>query len=95
MGPAELAALPQLPRLGRCRCGQTARRSHLEYLGRGQSVAIHLCPGCGQAYRAAPPAREDRAQKRSRKPLPDGGHPENPVLDPDLAARIRELTRSD
>ena len=91
MGPTQLQALPALPPTRRCGCGQQVRSSHLEYLGRGQSVPIYTCGGCGLAYRGSPGSGAQKTLPRSRKPLPDGGHPENPVLDPTLAARLREL----
>jgi hypothetical protein len=91
LGPAQLQALPPVPPGRRCGCGQPVRSSHLEYLGRGQSVSIYICAGCGLAYRGAAGATAPKPAPRSRKPLPDGGHPENPVLDPGLAATLKEL----
>ena len=91
MGPAQLQALPPLPQGRTCGCGQPVRMSHLEYLGRGQSVPIYTCAGCGLAYRGATGASPPKPPSRSRKRLPDGGHPDNPVLDPGLAAALKNL----
>jgi len=92
MGPTELQRLPELPRLRVCGCGGQLRWSHLEYLGNGRTVPLYICGACGLAYRGRSgerPARESAA--RSRRPLPEGGPPDNPVLDAALAARLREL----
>ena len=91
MGPAQLQALPVLPPTRVCTCGNPLALSHVEYLGRGESVPIHRCRGCGLLYRGAPGAGGRQPPRRSRKPLPDGGHPENPVLASDVADRLREL----
>lgn len=73
-------------------CGGPLRRSHLVYVGGGESVAVDVCRGCGRAFRG--PTSEgvsaaSRSPRRSRRPLPDEGPPDNPVIDPALAERLR------
>ena len=92
MGPSEFQALPRVPALRLCTCGQRTRWSHLQYLGRGGSAPVYVCVGCGRAYRGG--AAEGSSQKavpRSRKPLPAGGPPANPVLDEEVAAKLQEM----
>ncbi len=92
MGPSEFQTLPQVSAVRLCTCGQRIRWSHLQYLGRGRSAPVYVCVGCGRAYRGG--AAEGSAQKaepRSRKPLPAGGPPDNPVLDQKVAAQLRAL----
>ncbi len=87
----QLLALPQLPGSRACPCGGRLGWSHREYLGGGQTLAVYLCANCGLAYRGGSGAAPDAAGRRSRKPLPSGGSPENPVLDPETAERLRRL----
>ena len=96
MARTDPLTLPPLPPGGVCRaCGGRTRRSHSEYVRRGEEVAVHLCVGCGRAYRGAAGARGERAERRdaerrSRRPLPDEGPPANPVIDEEMARRLRE-----
>ena len=92
MGPSEFQALPPVPALRLCSCGQRTRWSHLQYLGRGRSSPVYICVGCGRSYRGreAEGALE-QVRSKSRKPLPEGGPPDNPVLDEQVAAKLRRL----
>jgi hypothetical protein len=92
VGPSEFQALPPVPALRLCTCGQRTRWSHLEYLGRGRSAPLYVCAGCGRAYRGGTAeGSSQKAEARSRKPLPAGGPPDNPVLDEQAAAKLRAL----
>jgi hypothetical protein len=92
VGPSEFQALPQVPVLRLCTCGQRTRWGHLQYLGRGRSAPVYVCAGCGRAYRGGvAEGIASKAEPRSRKPLPAGGPPDNPVLDERVAAQLRAL----
>ena len=80
-----------MPRTRVCSCGSRVGWSHLEYLGSGRSLAIFRCAACGLAYRGEGAAPAPGSGRQSRKPLPQGGSPENPVLDPEVAERLRHL----
>jgi hypothetical protein len=88
--------LDPLPGARRCSgCGGELRFSHVAYVGRGEGVAVHVCRRCGLAYRGAPRHREESEgrrenARRSRRPLPEGGPPENPVIDEATARLLRE-----
>ncbi len=92
MAPATASELPLVSPQRVCACGQRVRWSHLRYLGRGRSQPVYVCVACGLAYRgqeaeAAPPP----SRRRDHRSLPDGGHPDNPVLDEAMAAKLRQL----
>lgn len=91
MGPTELQQLPELPGPRVCACGGQLRRSHLEYLGSGRNLPIYTCSACGLAYRGRSGERLAPTGARRNRPMPDGGHPANPVIDPALADRLHEL----
>ena len=95
MRAGNLERLPPLPEPRSCACGGSLRWSHLEYVGAGRNLAIYTCSLCGSAYRAAPPQRQQQPGTRRQRPMPDGGHPDNPVLDSSLAERLRESLSGD
>ncbi|MDQ2960442.1 MAG: hypothetical protein M3R48_05255 [Candidatus Dormibacteraeota bacterium] len=73
-------------------CGGALVRSHREYAGGGASVDVLRCGGCGRTVTTGP--RQDsqrlRPTGRSRRHQPvDEGPPPNPVLDADVARRLR------
>jgi uncharacterized protein with PIN domain len=76
-------------------CGAELRFSHREYAGKGASAAVLRCTGCGEVIRDS--ARESvqapqrHTSKRHREL--DAGPPENPVIDPELAARLLQASR--
>jgi len=80
-------------------CGGALRRSHVAYLGGGQEAVVSRCESCGATSQGPSRPRnegaDDRAARgrggrhRERRPL-DGGAVENPVLDADMARRLRE-----
>jgi hypothetical protein len=75
------------------RCGGGLRLSHREYAGNRRSVPVLRCPACGAEVRGAP--QDDDTRFRSlparRRPLPEGGQPDNFVLDSATAERLRQL----
>lgn len=96
--------LPPLPAGRACAlCGGPTRFSHTTYVGRGGSVAVHVCRDCGSAYRSRmhdameayatePGSRvRPRARGARARPLPDEGPPSNPVIDAATAERLCEL----
>lgn len=100
-------SIDPLPASRSCRlCGGPTRPSHRVDAGGGDTIQIHLCTRCGAAYRGAlrtaaeRDARgrreidERRARQRDerpgRRPLEEGG-PDNPVLDEETAARLKQL----
>lgn len=100
-------SIDPLPTSRSCRlCGAPTRPSHRVDAGGGDTIQIHLCTRCGAAYRGAlrtaaeRDARgrreidERRARQRDerpgRRPLEEGG-PDNPVLDEETAARLKQL----
>lgn len=87
-----VARLDPLPGSRRCACGGELRRSHVAYVGRGESVTVMVCRGCGRAYRGATrqAGADDSPSRRSRRPLPAEGPPDNPVIDAETARRLRE-----
>ncbi len=91
MGPDQLQRLPQLPGSRLCSCGGRLLRSHLEYVGRGSTIPIYTCAGCGLAYRGRQDSKPPSPARPSRRPLPDEGSPANPVLGAELADRLRRL----
>ena len=57
-------------------------------------MRVLRCTACGTQVRGQPQdddARPRPALPARRRPLPDGGHPENPVLDEATAERLRQL----
>jgi len=95
VGPEQLQRLPQLPDSRLCSCGGRPRWSHLEYVGRGSSIPIYTCPGCGLAYRGRQGSKPPSPARQSRRPLPDEGSPTNPVLGAELAEKLRQLLGQD
>ena len=80
-----------------CRvCGGALRRSHVAYLGGDREAVVHRCTGCGTTTQGPVTSRDERVRSedvrgsRRRRPLPDEGSPENPVIDSDLARMLRE-----
>ena len=96
LSSGDVERLDPLPGARRCPgCGGELRFSHLAYVGRGEGVPVHVCRRCGLAYRGAPRHREDSEARREnarrhRRPLPEGGPPENPVIDGATARLLRE-----
>jgi hypothetical protein len=83
------------PRRRCAKCGGEVRFSHREYAGQGTSAAVLRCAACGDVIRDA--AREtvktpQRHTSKRHRDL-DQGPPANPVIDPELAARLLESTR--
>jgi hypothetical protein len=75
-------------------CGGELCFSHREYLGGRRSARVLRCRACGAQVRGEP--QDDDSRPRSqpparRRPLPEGGQPDNFVLDPDTAARLRQM----
>jgi hypothetical protein len=82
------------------------RRSHIAYLGRGSEATVYRCTVCGTVEQGPPQDRGEaqrqrgegdrRAGRRGReRPLPDGGSPDNPVIDSDMARLLRERFGAD
>jgi uncharacterized protein with PIN domain len=83
------------PRRRCAKCGGDMRFSHREYAGKGMSAAVLRCVSCGDVIRDS--AREaaqvtQRHTSKRHRDL-DAGPLANPVLDPDIAARLLESTR--
>jgi hypothetical protein len=75
-------------------CGGELRLSHREYVGGRRSVRVLRCVGCGSQVRGEP--QDDDARPRAqppprRRPLPEGGQPDNFVLDDVTAERLRQM----
>lgn len=72
------------------------RRSHVAYLGRGEEATVYRCESCGVTEQGPPRERAagGRVQRRQR-PLPDGGSPDNPVIDGETARLLRERFGAD
>lgn len=83
------------PRRRCATCGGELRFSHREYAGKGTSAAVLRCAGCGNVTRDS--ARESvQAPQRhtsKRHRALDAGPLENPVIDPELAARLLQAGR--
>jgi len=80
-----------------CRvCGGALRRSHVAYLGGNREAVVHRCEVCGTTTQGPALTRDERVRGedvrggRRKRPLPDEGAPDNPVLDGDLARLLRE-----
>jgi hypothetical protein len=79
-------------------CGGTLRRSHVAYLGGNREAVVYRCEVCSVTSQGPTMNRADRVQAdqargasaRRRRPLPDEGAPDNPVIDSDLARLLRE-----
>jgi uncharacterized protein with PIN domain len=88
------AGTPAEPKARRrcAKCGGELRFSHREYAGRGTSAAVLRCAACGDvihdAARETVQAPQRHTSKRHRDL--DEGPPPNPVIDPELAARLLE-----
>jgi hypothetical protein len=78
-------------------CGGQLHFSHREYAGAGRSVAVLRCGGCCGVIRGE--ARDDRGRPgpvpRHRRELPEGGQPDNYVLDPTTADRLLRALEAD
>jgi hypothetical protein len=75
-------------------CGGALRLSHREYVGGRRSVRVLRCKACGAQVRGEPQdddARPRPALPARRRPLPDGGHPENFVIDEATAEHLRQM----
>ena len=79
-------------------CGGDLRFSHREYLGGRRSASVLRCRGCGTQVRGEPQDDDSRPRPQvpaRRRPLPEGGQPDNFVLDPDTATRLRQMLEGD
>lgn len=57
-------------------------------------MRVLRCAACGSEVRGEPQADDERprpAPAARRRPLPDGGHPENFVIDTATAERLRQM----
>jgi hypothetical protein len=72
------------------------RRSHVAYLGGNREAVVYRCEVCAVTSQGPAQNRDERLQAehgrggRRRRPLPDEGAPDNPVIDSDLARLLRE-----
>jgi hypothetical protein len=72
------------------------RRSHVAYLGGNREAVVSRCDVCGVTSQGPVQNRDERLQSevgrgsRRRRPLPDEGSPDNPVIDSELARLLRE-----
>jgi uncharacterized Zn finger protein len=80
-------------------CGAAMRRSHVAYLGGNREAVVYRCEVCGVTSQGAVQTRDERVKadaarggrsERRRRPMPDEGSPDNPVIDSDLARLLRE-----
>jgi hypothetical protein len=74
-------------------CAGELRLSHREYLGGRRSARVLRCRACGAQVRGE--VQDDDTRPRPalparKRPLPDGGHPDNFVLDPTTAEMLRQ-----
>lgn len=90
-------ALDPLPGNRGCRlCGAPTRFSHTAYVRAGESVALYVCTSCGTAFRGGVRGGDQDGRgprpggRPSRRPPVDEGPPANPVIDEDMARRLRE-----
>jgi hypothetical protein len=95
MAAAEASGASGAPPRRSCAvCGGAMRRSHVAYLGGNREAVVHRCEVCGVTSQGPAQERAPRAaagrESRRRRPLPDGGAPDNPVIDGDLARLLRE-----
>ena len=78
-------------------CGGDLRRSHREYAGGRRSVEVMSCRSCGTQVRGE--ARDDadrpQASRRTARPLPAEGPPDNFVLDPAAALLLRQALEAE
>jgi uncharacterized protein with PIN domain len=83
------------PRRRCAKCGGDLRFSHREYAGRGTSSAVLRCAACGDVIRdmARETAQAPQRHTSKRHRDLDAGPLDNPVIDPELAARLLESTR--
>jgi uncharacterized protein with PIN domain len=82
------------PRRRCSKCGGDLRFSHREYAGRGASSAVLRCSGCGDVIRDTARETTQAPQRHTSKRhrALDAGPLDNPVIDPDVAARLLEST---
>jgi hypothetical protein len=78
-------------------CGGALRRSHVAYLGGNREAVVSRCDVCGVTSQGPVQNRDERVQSeqggrgtRRRRPMPDEGAPDNPVIDSELARLLRE-----
>ena len=77
-------------------CSGAMRRSHVAYLGGNREAVVYRCEVCGSTTQGPALSRDERVRGedvrggRRKRPLPDEGSPDNPVLDSDLARLLRE-----
>lgn len=84
-------------------CGSGLRRSHVAYLGGNREAVVYRCDSCGTTQQGPAMNRAERVAaeqvrgggaaagtRRRPRPLPDGGAPDNPVIDSDLARLLHE-----
>ncbi len=100
-GVAKVSSGTRLPRPVTARqqslcplCAGALRFDHREYVGGRRSVRVLRCAACGSEVRGEP--QDDASRPRPalparRRPLPDGGHPENFVIDEGTAERLRQM----
>ena len=83
------------PRRRCAKCGGELRFSHREYAGKGTSSAVLRCTTCGEVMRDAARQTAQAPQRHTSKRHHDldAGPLANPVIDPELAARLLESTR--
>jgi hypothetical protein len=78
-------------------CGGELRRSHREYAGARRSIDVMTCRTCGHQVRGDARDDADRplASRRTPRPLPPGGPPDNFVLDPAAALLLRQALEAE
>jgi hypothetical protein len=81
------------------------RRSHVAYLGGNREAVVYRCESCGTTQQGPVVDRAERVaasrergsggaggggKRRRERPLPDGGVPDNPVINSDMARLLSE-----
>lgn len=88
--------LPPIPDGRICtNCSGKVVFSHRSYMGRGSEMSVFRCVSCGSAYGSAgahnrnSDATKNMGRSKKRKPLPNTGPPDNPVIDAATAALLK------
>jgi uncharacterized protein with PIN domain len=89
------ASVETKPRRRCAQCGGELRFSHREYAGKGMSAAVLRCGACGEVIRDAARETSQKPQRHTSKRHRDldAGPLDNPVIDPEIAARLLESAR--